>query len=520
MKRLCLLLVLLLLLTGCGKATAPPAVPSAPSTTVTDSTATTHTTITASTSTSTTTAALADTTTAPQPLVLDIFAVNDLHGKLVDTAAQPGVDEMTTYLKQAQQAGHTLLLSTGDMWQGASESNLTGGRMVTEWMNELGFAAMTVGGHEFDWGEEQIRQNEALATFPFLGINIFSRATRQRVDYCRSSVVVEMDGVQIGIIGAIGDPTYSIAAENIKDLYFPSGAELTALITAECDKLRSEGVDFIIYAVHDGYAATSVDGTISDEALAAYYDVTLSDGYVDLVFEADTHYAYTLVDRHGVYHLQGGGNNTAISHARVQIDATKDEVSVQIARQVRAAQYSEAEDDPVVEELLDKYAQQIAPSDRLLGTNARYRGKAAICQLVADLYCAKGVEKWGSEYDIVLGGGYISCRSPGYLSAGEVRYGQLLSLLPFDNQITLCSIRGRDLIRRFLETENEAYYLRTTEYYETIRNDIDPDGIYYVVTDTYSAHYSYNNMTVVDTYAADVYARDLMADYIAAGGLQ
>ena len=116
----------------------------------------------------------------------------------------------------------------------------------------------------------------------------------------------------------------------------------------------------------------------------------------------------------------------------------------------------------------------------------------------------------------MLGGGYLSCRSPGYLPAGEVTYGQLLSLFPFDNPITLCSIRGRDLISRFWETDNAAYYVSNTAYGDSI----DPDGVYYVVTDTYSAHYAYNRMTVIDTYAADRFARDLVAEYVAEGGLQ
>ena len=139
--------------------------------------------------------------------------------------------------------------------------------------------------------------------------------------------------------------------------------------------------------------------------------------------------------------------------------------------------------------------------------------------MVANLYCTKGVEKWGAEYDIVLGGGYISCRSPGYLPAGEVSYSQLQSLLPFDNQITLCSIQGRDLISKFLETDNQAYFIKTTNYGESIRSSIDPNAVYYVVTDSYSAYYSYNNMTVIDTYGDNVFARDLVADYITQGAL-
>ena len=489
MKLLCLLLSLLLLLTGCDKAGG-----------TTEST---------------------DEHKENTIVQLDIYAINDLHGKLVDTADQPGVDELSAYLKQAEQAGNTLLLATGDMWQGAAESNLTGGNIVTEWMNEMGFAAMTLGGHEYDWGEEQIRQNRELAAFPFLGINIYNRATNERVDYCQSSVVVEVDGAQIGIIGAIGNCYYSIDSAHTQDVYFKTGDALTALVKAEAEALREQGVDCIVYAIHDGYDQNSptADTTpIEDAELADYYDVALSDGYVDLVFEADTHFRYTLIDHYGVYHLQAGGNNDGISHAQVAIDTHNGQTSVTAAQRIAADTYSAGEDDPIVEQLLDRYRQQIHPGEELVGTNSRYRGKDQICRLVANLYRTKGEETWGAEYDIVLGGGYISCRSPGHLPAGEVRYSHLMSLLPFDNQIVLCSIRGRDLMKRFLETDNEAYYVRTTDYYEEIRNSIDPNGVYYVVTDTYSANYSYNNLTIIDTYAEDVFARDLVAEYIAAGG--
>ena len=129
------------------------------------------------------------------------------------------------------------------------------------------------------------------------------------------------------------------------------------------------------------------------------------------------------------------------------------------------------------------------------------------------------MEKWGADYNIVLGGGYLSCRSPGYLPAGQVLYSQLQSLLPFDNEITLCSITGRDLVSKFLETENAAYHIYTTGYGESIRQSIDPDATYYVVTDSYSANYAPNNMTVIDTYSESIFARDLLAEYIRQGGL-
>ena len=111
-------------------------------------------------------------------VVYDFYAINDLHGKLDDADGQPGVDELTTYLKNARTANpNSIFLSTGDMWQGSYESNMTGGLIMTEWMNDLGFASMTLGNHEYDWGSDAIRENAAIADFPMLAINIYDRET-------------------------------------------------------------------------------------------------------------------------------------------------------------------------------------------------------------------------------------------------------------------------------------------------------------------------------------------------------
>ena len=78
---------------------------------------------------------------------------------------------------------------------------------------------------------------------------------------------------------------------------------------------------------------------------------------------------------------------------------------------------------------------------------------------------------------------------------------------------------GRDLIDKFLETDHYAYYIKTTPYGESIRDSIDPYETYYVVTDSYSAYYARNNMTVIEIYGEKIFARDLLADYISEGGL-
>lgn len=458
---------------------------------------------------------------APVAVTFDIFNINDLHGKFADTDSQPGVDELTTYFKQAKAANpNTILLSTGDMWQGAPESNLTKGLIVTDWMNELDFTCMTLGNHEYDWGETYIEENAQAAEFPLLAINIYDAATNQLVDYCQPSVMVEKSGVKIGIIGAIGDCYSSISSDKVQDVYFKTGSQLTSLVKTESTRLKNQGADFIIYTIHDGYGSSLQSETsVSDNQIASYYDISLSKGYVDLVFEGHSHQRYVLKDSAGVYHMQGGGDNDGISHVQVKINPVADKTNVQSARFLSTNVYTHLQDDAVVGDLLDKYEEQIAIAGRVVGTNDAYRSSDYLCQCVADCYVAAGVERWGEDYDIVLGGGFITARSPYSLSAGQVLYGDLQSIFPFDNPIVLCSISGYYLKQRFINTDDSRYYIAFSEYGASIKNSIVDNQTYYIVLDTYSSSYTYNYATEILRYDETTYARDLLADFIENGGL-
>lgn len=448
-------------------------------------------------------------------VVVDFYAINDLHGKFDDTDSQPGVDELTTYLKAANKTDdHTVFLSSGDMWQGSAESNMTKGLIITDWMNELDFAAMTLGNHEFDWGEEYIEANDRLADFPLLAINIFDRETNQRVSYASASVMVKRGEVNIGIIGAIGDCYSSISPDKVEDVYFKVGSELTSLVKAESERLRAAGADLVVYSLHGGLGSSKTAVTnVSGNELRSYYDIALSEGYVDLVFEGHTHQRYVMHDRHGVYHLQNGGENKGISHAEVAINYVNDSFSTKSAEFVPASRYSGLEDDAIVDALLKKYESDIAAAERVVGTNKSYMSSDALCDLAAKLYFEAGVERWGADYDIALGGGFFQARSPYNLPAGEVRYGDLQAIFPFDNQLVLCSVQGKYLSSKFFYTNNSNYHIFYGEYGASIKNSIDQNATYYVIVDSYTSSYAPNHLTEIARYDVNVYARDLLAEY-------
>ncbi len=448
---------------------------------------------------------------------IDFYAVNDLHGKFVDTESNGGVDELTTYLKAMYKSDdNVVLLSSGDMWQGGAESNLTRGMIITEWMNHLDFVSMTLGNHEYDWGEEYIEINDEIAEFPFLAINAFDKETNKRVEYCDASVIIERGGIEIGIIGAIGDCYSSISADKSGDFYFKTGAELTRLVKDEADRLRSLGVDFIVYSIHDG-SEESGGSYASSSQLSSYYDISLSDGYIDLVFEGHTHQKYSFVDEHGVYHLQNGGENKGISHVELRINSVTNTAKVKDAEFVSSSLYSNLDDDEIVNDLLEKYKDEVAVADNVLGQNGKRRDSEEIEALVAMLYYKAGLEKWGASYNIVLGGGFVRTRSPYDLSAGNITYRDVLSVLPFDNQIVLCSIKGSDLKSKFFETDNKDYHIYYEAYGKEIKDNIKSNETYYIIVDSYTSSYAWNRLTVVEEYSSDVFARDLIAEYIASG---
>lgn len=448
-------------------------------------------------------------------VAIDFYAINDLHGKLDDAENQPGVDELTTYLKNAKKSDdHTVLLSSGDMWQGSAASNLTKGLIMTDWMNELDFAAMTLGNHEFDWGEEYIEANAEAAEFPMLAINVYDRATNERADYAAASVIVERGEVKIGIVGAIGDCYSSISPDKVEDVYFKTGSELTALVKAESERLRAAGADLVVYSLHDGSGSSKATVTnISGNAMSSYYDIALSDGYVDLVFEGHSHQRYVVHDRHGVYHLQGGGENKGISHAEIAVNYVNDTFSVSSAEFVATSRYLGLEDDPIVDALLEKYADEISVANRAVGNNPSYMSSDALCDLAARLYFEAGVERWGEEYDIALGGGFFQARSPYDLPAGEVIYGDLQSIFPFDNQLVLCSVQGKYLSSKFFYTNNSRYHIFYGDYGASIKGSIDPNATYYIIVDSYTSSYAPNRLTEIARYDEEIYARDLIAEY-------
>lgn len=439
----------------------------------------------------------------------NLYGINDLHGMYCDSDTQPGVDELTTFFKDQQATSNTVVLASGDMWQGSSESNNTKGKLATEWLNYINCSSMTLGNHEFDWSTEKIKLNAQLANFPFLAINVYDNATNKRVEYCRPSTVVQFGDAKVGIIGAIGDCYSSISASMCSDVNFKVKSELTTLVKEEANRLRAQGVDYIVYSLHDGGRANeSMD----------WYDVSLSNGYVDIVFEGHSHQSYAYADSYGVYHVQGGGYNSGISAAEVRLNFANQQSNTSNVQVISNSVYSKYASDSIINDLVEKYKDEIGNPNEVVATLSRDVSSTAIVNKVAELYCSIGLETWGSQYQIMLGGGYLNTREPHSLSSGNVTVSQVQTLLPFDNKIVLCSLNGTELKNKFINTPNKKYHIAYSPYGESVKDNVvyNPKKTYYIVTDTYTS--DYHHLTVLATLGDNVFARDLLCDYLRGGG--
>ena len=450
-----------------------------------------------------------------EDVVIDFYAVNDFHGAVKDSSSNPGIEKMSTKLKELVSIKeNAVLLSSGDMWQGSIYSNNTRGNLVTEWMNQMNFVSMTVGNHEFDWGEGTIIKNRELANFPTLGINVYSKETKQRVSYLDASTMIEKGGIKIGIIGAIGNCYSSISASKVANVEFKTGAALANLVINEARRLKEdENCQIVVYSLHDSIDESGYQNNISTSK------------YVDIVFEGHTHAEYAKKDDYGIYHIQSGSYNSGISHATLTYNPKTKSVDTSLAENISTKSWLASDMDENTTALFEKYSEAIGNPKEHVGYNATERNKNELRTTGAKLMMEYGQKLWGDQYDIVLGGGYLSVRSPFILTAGFKPEEDIFNLFPFDNDIILCSATGAFLKKYYMKSTNSNYFISYNTGYSSSSNLSDTQ-IYYFVTDTFgSDYYMYGNgyrldnqFKIVEQPEEACYLRDLMGIYIRKGG--
>lgn len=374
---------------------------------------------------------------------IDLYSVNDFHGSFLENGSEIGMSKLGAFLKD-QKDNDAIILSAGDMWQGGVESNLTQGKIVVDAMNEIGFDAMTVGNHEFDWGLDVLEENISLMDFPMLAANGYEKETNTRFSFFKPYTIVEKNGVKVGIIGTGAeslptDITYSVSQ-------YLDFKEQIPIIKLYSDELKIEhDCDAVILLAHDGGCYNYEGDPYIYEEVCEVSSLS-NETYVDAIFLGHDH-----DEKSGKYkdipYAEGGSNGEYVSHIVLNFEKVGDDYQiVKSDVETISTAYSgrfDKEDDSITA-LLDKYADELAQADRVICTFTSYKSRNDILDLVCDAMIAYANDP---KHESILiddqkvtaafhntGGVRDSAES------GDFTYRDLIKVLPFDNTYCIAKL--------------------------------------------------------------------------------
>ncbi|HZJ89860.1 MAG TPA: metallophosphoesterase [Bacilli bacterium] len=434
--------------------------------------------------------------------LIDIYGLNDFHGALArnEDEQYPGIARLNKYLlnEREQNKGGTVFIASGDMWQGSAESNISRGKIVNETMNYMGFEAMALGNHEFDWSIEQIEINRAEALFPYLGSNIIYEDSRERVDFVDDSPLIERDGVKIGIIGTMGsDLEDTIQTSLIENIEFDL---MTSYVEEEAASLRAQGADIVILATHDSW----VESSLRPERLDLLNNKT-----IDAVFGGHQH-VYDKHERNGIPILQTNAYGRAVMHVQFRYNKTTKDLQVGTYDVVEDIFTMDLGEDKITQDIYNYYYQEFAIDEiknEVVGNLInRDLNRSAIARLaVKVMHDAYEKDNVVGAFHNINGGVRVE-----KMVQGPVTYGQIYQAFPFDNEIYIVRLIGVRLKGLMSFAGNFAYHF-SIDY-----NDVEDFEYYYVATISFIYEMDGSPVSGTQFENKGTFTRDLIADYFRA----
>lgn len=406
-------------------------------------------------------------------VVISVVGTNDVHGELLPHEDRGGLATFSGYVAALREArredGAVLLVDAGDMWQGTLESNLTEGEITLEAYNALGYAAAAIGNHEFDFGpagpkpipesaaddpQEALRLRAREAEFPLLAANLIDTATNAAVDWenVQGSVSMTVAGIRVGLVGVMTENalTTTIAA-NTTGLQV---APLAETISAEARKLRAEGAELVIVLAHAGsrcedfddpydLSSCNLDGEIMQVANA------IPQGLVDHIVAGHVH--------QGIAHVVNGipvtsSYSSTRAFSRVDFTLDRDTGDV-LERRIFPPQPILPGQDYAGEHVVPLASVQ-AIGERARDLAAKRKAEKIGVYLETPMTLRPGPESElgnlmtdavramsGAEVSIHNVRGGIRAELP----AGELTFGSVFRMFPFDNRLAVVDLSGAGL---------------------------------------------------------------------------
>lgn len=380
--------------------------------------------------------------------VLRVIAMSDFHAQLSpriegNDRAMGGAVALSAALRQAQRecappACVSVVVDAGDMFTGTPASDWDGGRPTVAVMNRFHVVAGALGNHEFDFGQDTLRQRIRDLRHAVLAANVRG-PDGQRPAWLRADTMVVRNGLRIGIIGAAGTHTPSTASKRkVGALRF---LDPVPVYVERARALRAAGAQAIVFVLHDGGRCDgrgcSGGGLSIGERLAK-----LGADRPDVYVMGHAHVNLTF-DLAGMPAVEPTSNGRALAVVDVPVGG-----GAPAHMEIRSVAASRTENADVAVDSIVRMAtarsatkeQQVVAT--LAAAMTRTEPQGTLGNFVADAMR-------------VIGDGDIGLWNNGGLRAdlpaGTVRFGDLHSVTPFGNTLVRVRVRGSDLLRLFEE---------------------------------------------------------------------
>jgi 5'-nucleotidase / UDP-sugar diphosphatase len=421
---------------------------------------------------------------ARPPVEITLLYTSDEHGWISPTVEKGivwgGAAELLGQLKARE--GHcvggsvvcsemqTILLSGGDNFTGPAISSYFSGEPAAEAMGALGYAAIALGNHELDFGRPAFVDNRRRTHALYVAANVHASDPALRAEMeLPPFTMIERRGAKIAIVGLATETTLTSAmASRFVGVTFE--AEEPALIRA-VPQAWAAGADAVVLIAHE----------CPDKLLP------ILDRHRDwnLSFVGSGHCHKVMIEHSGTAPVIAPGWRFE-RYVRVPLTLDLDKPLGERARPVtpELVEVSHAEGDtkaPVDAALATSIAGWKTKLDRALGEEIGYtatgftKDSTEIIRWIAGAYRAQ----LKTDVALINSGGIRQG-----LPKGAITKATLWSILPFDNKLVICKLKGRDLLAD-LETEEAAFagVEKTSKGYRLEGGKaIEPEATYSVAT--------------------------------------
>ncbi len=411
----------------------------------------------------------------PDPYeTITVVSTNDFHGALIGRVHSwsgddvvGGAEWVAGYINivRDENPDGVLLLDAGDIMQGTLISNYFDGASTIDAYNEMGYDAVAIGNHEFDWGQDVLADRVDQAEFPFLAANIFFQKKHGnpehnhggRPHWAKPYIVREVNDVEVGIIGIANPETPSITNPiNVADLMFTDPVEAVNEVLPEAE---DEGATMIIVLAHIGGFWPDFEEGIKDLACG------LDPDEVDLIVSGHTHSRIDDVIC-GIPVVQAYSSGTAFARVDFTVDTETGEAISYVMNWSPTSTYQTyygnpakykrwdtgewvvVEPDPDVAEIVAYYEALIEGvkneviSETTTAITRNYRYESAMGDWVTDIMRAYDPN---INFALTNSGGLRAD-----IDAGPITFGEVFEALPFDNTLVVVDLDGNE-VRQVLE---------------------------------------------------------------------